>query len=76
MRKVPTTVKGVSCSCKIKTEVATVITGTIYMYRLVFTAPSFFMAKFHVTKQSADTPTPKYKILNRYEGFVKRNRLG
>lgn len=35
---------------------------------LVFNAPNTFTAKFHVTKQSADAPSPKYMMLNRDSG--------
>lgn len=52
-------------SCKMRMDAAIVITGTMYMYALVFTAPSTPTDQFHVTKQSADAPAPRNSMFNR-----------
>ena len=52
-------------------DVSTVTIGPIYMYRLVFTAPSTFTPKFQVTKQRADAPSPRYSRLKMQTVWAK-----
>ena len=61
VRIVPAAIMRVTGSFRMIAEKIIVITGTRYMKTLVFTAPRTFTEKFHVTKQSADAPKPRYR---------------